>query len=122
MSTLGAEVKIKHLGERQRYLGVDMFRDPECNFYLCQTDKIEKLLQKCKMGDCKTVSTPMAVEFNRIPEDGKFSNVELYQSVLGSLMNLSSWSWPGISAAVNILSQHAAEPLNKHLKGIKHIL
>ncbi|KAJ7320667.1 hypothetical protein JRQ81_020178, partial [Phrynocephalus forsythii] len=53
------EVKSKHLGEIQHYSGIDVFRDPEDNFYLCQSDKIEKLLQKCKMEDCKPVSTPM---------------------------------------------------------------
>ncbi|KAJ7320682.1 hypothetical protein JRQ81_020193, partial [Phrynocephalus forsythii] len=78
---------------------VDICKDATGNLYLSQSNKIEKFLEKSKMETCNPVLTPVEVGSNRIPDDGEFANKKEYHAVVGSLLYLSSWTWPDISAA-----------------------
>ena len=64
----------------------------------------------------------METNFHRDLESEEFSDRELYQSGIGSLLYLASWTSPDIAASVNILRQFAAKPSPNHWNGVKRAL
>src|SRR5258708_1617611 len=46
----------------------------------------------------------------------------LYCKIIGSLMFLMVGTYPGLAAAVSIISQYATKPLHMHLHTAKHVL
>lgn len=120
---LQATFKVRDLGELQHYVGLS-FKRTMANGYIChQQDKIDQLLETYNMTQCKGVSTPMCTDFLRAEfEESPEYDKEVYQSAIGSLLYLSQWSRPDISAAVNILSRHAATPKQAHWSAVLRVL
>ena len=74
------------------------------------------------MQECKSVQTPMIVDFQKSEIGNKeFENQEIYQSAIGSLLYLANWTRPDIAAVVNILSRHVSKPTQKHWLEVKRV-
>ena len=82
-----------------------------------------KLLERFGMVDCKSVTTPMELNFKLCgsvagPELG---NPTEYRQLVGALMFLVN-SRPNICFALNTLSQYMVEPRHSHWIGAKNLL
>ncbi|KAJ7303184.1 hypothetical protein JRQ81_012117 [Phrynocephalus forsythii] len=88
-----------------------------------QKHKIQELLERFNMTDCKGAKPPIEVNFQNIcSDDSPKCNVHQFESLIGSLQYISTWSRPDISFAVNILSRHLSDPREIHWKSAKRIL
>ncbi|XP_060119364.1 uncharacterized protein LOC132590128 [Heteronotia binoei] len=113
---------IKHLGPVSYYLGVEISRKADRCFELPQSNKVKALLARYGMEEASSVQTPMTTGYSKEPEGKVFQNVQLYQSLIGSLLHLACWSRPDISYAVHILGQKNAEPHHKDWVAAKRVL
>ena len=91
-------------------------------FKISQRNKILKLLKQYKMENCKVAATPMNVEYEKENITGPECDIDLYRSLIGSLLYLSRWSRPDISIAVNLLSRNVCKPNEKHWQSAKRVL
>ena len=122
---LGKYFKHKNLGPVKNYLGVQVDRIEDGSFMLSQEGKIEQILEKFRMSDCKGTRTPMEASFikdSQVGDKAVFESPEVFQSALGSLLYLSQWTRPDIAFAVNLLSREASEPSVHAWNGIKRVL
>ena len=69
------------------------------------------------MGTPTDNSVSLSTESNTASVDK-----EMYQSCVGSLLYLSTWSRPDITYAVNKVSQYCANPFTEHWTAVKRIL
>ena len=75
------------------------------------------------MENSKPTATPInnGAKLNKVTED-KLFNQELYQSVIGSLLYLSTKTRPDIAYAVSNVARFCSKPTMEHWKSIKHIM
>src|SRR6185437_4520694 len=112
--------KMKDNKELQGFLGIRVIRN-EKELTLDQEFYIENLLKKTGMEDCKPVSTPMIID-NSKEKDKKLKDVTNYQSIIGSLIYLSTATRPDIAYAVNQAAQSMQNPTEKDLIKVKRII
>ena len=76
------------------------------------------------MEDSKPVETPVdpSSKLVKAAEDSKHFDKEKYQSVVGSLLYLSSATRPDITFAVNNVAKFSANPTDEHWAAVKRIL
>ncbi|CAF3360411.1 unnamed protein product [Rotaria socialis] len=76
------------------------------------------------MQDCKISSTPFDNTPATISNDTSNNLVDKnwYQSVIGSLLYLSTGTRPDISTAVGILARNVVNPTSQNVKSLKHLL
>ena len=82
-----------------------------------------KLLERFGMVDCKSVSTPMELNFKKLSDSATgpiLTNPTEYRQLVGALMFLVN-TRPGVCCAVNTLSQHMVDH-NIHWVGDKKLL
>jgi len=82
-----------------------------------------KLLERFGMVDCKSVSTPMELNFKKLSGSAAgpiLANPTEYRQLIGALMFLVN-TRPDICFAVNTLSQHMVDH-NIHWVGAKKLL
>ena len=72
------------------------------------------------MDRCKTVNTPMCVQFEN--GDDRPCDSARYREIIGALLYLSTRTRPDITAAVSILSRHVSQPTNSHMTALKRVL
>ena len=75
-----------------------------------------KLLERFGMVDCKSVSTPMQLNFKKLSEStvrSVLANPTEYRQLMEALMFLMN-SRPDVCFAVNTLSQHMVDPHHIH--------
>ncbi len=117
------EFKMKDNGELSGFLGVNVERK-ENYLTIDQEFYIENMLKRFNMMDCKTVSTPMAVEpkgEEKSKEEEKKFDTTIYQSAIGSLIYLSIATRPDISYAVNQAAQAMQSPNEGDWQRVKRI-
>eukprot|EP00253_Pinus_taeda_P014448 PITA_14448 len=105
------EVEMKDLGLMHYFLGLEVWQKAG-EIFLSQGKYIVKLLERFGMVDCKSVTTPMELNFKKLcgsdagPDLG---NPSEYRQLVGALMFLVN-SRLDIYFAVNTLSQFMVEP------------
>ncbi|KAJ6651736.1 hypothetical protein lerEdw1_020666 [Lerista edwardsae] len=120
---LKTEFQLRELGGIRTYLWVDIEKQPSGGYNFSQKNKIVQLVKGYSMEQCKGVSTPMILEFQKGEDaDSPRYDKEMYQSLVGSLLYLSQWTRPDIAAAVNILTRFISEPKLRHWQAAKRIL
>ena len=85
---------------------------------------IVKLLERFGMVDCKSMSTPMELNFKKLSGSAAgpvLANPTEYRQLVGALMFLVN-TRPDICFAVNNLSQQMVEPHHFHWVGAKNLL
>ena len=76
------------------------------------------------MEDAKPVSTPVntSVKLTKAEENCETSYQGVYQSAVGSLLYLATWTRLDITFAVSNVATFCAKPTKEHWTAVKHIL
>ncbi|KAH9707327.1 Integrase catalytic domain-containing protein [Citrus sinensis] len=127
---LAREFEMKDLGPTNKILGMQIHRDRNNKkIWLSQKNYLKKILRHFNMQDCKSISTPVPVNFklslsmcpSNEAERKKMSRVP-YASAVGSLMFAMICTRPDIAQAVGAVSRYMANPGGEHWIAVKRIL
>ncbi|KAH9789507.1 Integrase catalytic domain-containing protein [Citrus sinensis] len=127
---LAREFEMKDLGSANKILGMQIHRDRNNRkIWLSQKNYLKKILRRFNMQDCKSISTPLPVNFklsssmcpSNEAERKEMSRVP-YASVVGSLMFAMICTRPDIAQAVGAVSRYMANPGGEHWIVVKRIL
>jgi hypothetical protein len=75
-----------------------------------------------KKNDPLTYNTPLPIGIQLIKNEGEMYELDVYRSVIGSLIYLATWTRPDISYAVSALAAHMVNPSRDHHVALKHLL
>ncbi|CAH9120743.1 unnamed protein product [Cuscuta epithymum] len=121
---------MKDLGPTKQILGVKITRDrKERKLWLSQESYILKVLQRFRMDNAKSVSTPLASHFKLSVQQCPSTKDEKKEmdrvpcaSAVGSLMYAMVCTRPDISHAVGVVSRFLSNPGREHWEAVKWIL
>lgn len=114
-------ITIKDLGEAKYFLGMEIVRS-ESGTSLNQRKYILDILQTASLLGCKPVSTPLPPGLTLSKTGGTLlSDLEQYRRLVGQLLYLNL-TRPGISYAVQQLSQFMNSPYSSYLDYAPHVL
>ena len=119
--------KIVDKGEIATYLGVQIERSRDPNntwLKIHQEGYLNEVLaaMQIKLDDPLTYGTPLPTNLPLVKNEGDPYDLDLYRSVIGSLIYLSTWTRPDIAYAVSALAAHMANPSRDHHVALKHTL
>src|SRR5437660_12040290 len=82
------EYKMTDLANLKQFLGMQIFRDRKRKTTFVGHERyFQKVLERCRMQECKGTSTPMETKLSLVKLDDKDIIGELeYQSLVGSIM------------------------------------
>ncbi|KAH9770304.1 hypothetical protein KPL71_012330 [Citrus sinensis] len=124
------EFEMKDLGPANKILGMQIHREiNNMKIWLSQKNYLKKILRRFNMQDCKSISTPLPVNFklsssmcpSNEAERKEMSRVP-YASAVGSLMFAMICTRPDIAQAVGAVSRYMANPGGDHWIVVKRIL
>ena len=126
---LQSHFKLRDLGPTTWLLGVEITRNWEQHsISLSQHQYVLDLLERFKLSDCNTVSTPLdpsvKLSLSMCPQSS--SDIEEMKSIpylqaVGSLMYLAIATRPDIAYAVGVLARFNQNPSMQHWKAVKHV-
>lgn len=122
---LASRFDIKDLGRLSYFLGMSVIQDrEEHTTWMGQPAYVEKLLVRQKMDDCKPVGTPVdpGSHLMKATEDEEALEQQKYQSLVGSLMYLSTSTRPDLAYAVGTLARFSSKPNRSHWTAAKRVL
>lgn len=122
---LARRFKLKDMGELSFFLGVSVKQTPTNNkIWIGQPSYTQNILQKFEMQNAKPTKTPVDVSLKLIKATEECDTIDsdLYQSAVGSLLYLSSWSRPDITFAVSNVARFCARPTQQHWIAVKRIM
>lgn len=108
------------LGMLYFFLGIEV-KQTSTGIFLPQQKYIQQLLEKAKMADCKTVSTPIVPSDVKSEISTEYCDVSFYKMLVGSLQYLTI-TRPDIAFAVNSVCQDMQKPTVVHYQMVKRIL
>ena len=112
---------IKDLGQLHYFLGFEVSHLPE-GISLSQRKFTQDLLIDSGFSTCKSVATPLPLNFKLDPDAGDLlQDPSHYRTIIGNLNFLTN-SRPDISYAVQTLSQFMQSPRSSHLLALEHTL
>lgn len=103
------------------FLGIEILRLKDGSIFLSQSHYIQKILNRFKMIDANTVSTPIDIGWN----EKDLNEIELqipYREAVGHLMYLQTVTRPDIAFAVNVASRALEKPTKEHWRLVKRIM
>ncbi|CAI7915086.1 unnamed protein product [Closterium sp. NIES-54] len=122
---LSSRFRMKDLGEAKYYLGVQIERD-ESGILIHQERYILNMLESFGLSEANPVRTPLPTGFDvhaHVEEPLlRDELVQLYQSIVGSLMYASATTQTQIAYAVSQLSKVVSCPKAFHLQAAKRVL
>jgi hypothetical protein len=121
---LQTRYKMCDLGAAKRFLGIEIERDEDGGFSICQRAYINTILKRFGLLDAKPAKTPLDPQTdlaNTRCED-KTVNRNKYLSMVGSLMYAALGSRPDIAFSVTALSRYNIQPLEMHATAAKRVL
>ena len=109
------------LGLMKYFLGMQVRQSPG-EIFISQEKYADDILKKFNMSNCKSLSTPMAVnkKLSKYDESEKVDE-KLYRSLVGSLIYLTN-TRPDLVQAVSVVSRFMSEPNKTHFAVAKRIL
>jgi hypothetical protein len=112
----------RDLGNAKEYLGMHIERK-DGKIYIDQCAYLDKLLERCAMGNATATATPLPAGYIPTPSESEAGPESrcCFQVIIGSLMYLMIGACPDISYAVTKLSQYSANPLREHLNAALHV-
>lgn len=118
---MASAFKMSDLGLLRYYLGIEVKQGAE-GISLCQGAYAAKLLERCGMGDCNSLQTPMEERLKLSKHSDKPAvDPTEYRSLVGSLRYLVN-TRPDIAFSVGYVSRFLEEPHEDHMAAVKHIL
>lgn len=122
LKVLKANFKITELGELHYFLGIQV-QKLDGMYALNQRSYINKVLEKFNMIDCKVSKIPMDVGYVSQKEESEdFENLEVYQSLIGCLLYISTNTRPDIAIATSILGRKVTKPTRMDWNEAKRVL
>jgi hypothetical protein len=127
---LSKEFEMKDLGPANQILGMRISRNREKRtLNLSQEKYIQKVLERFRVEDAKTRSTPLESHFKLSKKQSPKTDEERekmakvpYASAVGSLMYAMVCTRPDIAHAVGVVSRYMANPGPEHWEAVKWIL
>ncbi|GJY31644.1 uncharacterized mitochondrial protein-like protein [Tanacetum coccineum] len=118
-SFLGAD-QISSMGELTFFLGLQVQQKKD-GIFISQDKYVGDILKKFGFTEVKTSSTPIETQKPLLKdEDGKDVDVQMYRSMIGSLMYLTSLR-PDIMFVVCAYARYQVNPKVSHLHAVKRI-
>lgn len=119
---LQGKFKLRHLGDVDYFLGIEVKPTSDSGFLLSQQKYLLELLQRTGMDRSHPCSTPMAVNTKLSQYSGQpLTTPLLYRSTIGALQYLTL-TRPDIAYTVNKLSQFLHSPTTDHWAACKRLL
>jgi hypothetical protein len=118
---ISKRLKIKILGEMTRYAGVQITKDGNGVYYLCQNEDIKKSLARYGLDTAKVAPTPFDSSWTEIDEDESTINQSEFRSAVGSLFWFAMATRPDILSSVVIVSQFQEKPSKRAWTALKRI-
>ena len=109
------------LNEIKLFIGIKIVRY-EKRITLDQSAYIKTILEKFKMADCKTISTPLESKLNYIALNSDEKCDAPCRNLIGCLMYLMICTRPDLSTAVNILNRYSKKNIKNCGKVSKEYL
>ena len=121
--SLCQKFKMKDRGELSWFLGTQ-FKCNGTTIEMSQSQYIDKILYKCEMSDCMSISTPCAVEVDKECDfnSRELGDPRLYRGIVGSLIYVMTCTRPDLCYIVTKLSQNMAKPTEADLNRAKYAL
>ena len=115
--------EITDLGEATFLLGLHIAYTSD-GIHLTQQQYIKSILNRFTMEDSRSVSTPLpkGIQLTKGTEDTRIQSPSIYQSMIGSLMYLTTGTRPDLAYTISFISQFSSCPTEQHLKAVKHVL
>jgi hypothetical protein len=114
--------KMKDLGVLKKIVGIRVI-DSDNRISMDQEEYIKDILSKFNMGNCKPISTPLAIKNRNHKENNElFQDETLFKQLVGSLIYLSNNTRPDICYAVNQLARNMQKPRIEDWNNGKRIL
>jgi hypothetical protein len=118
---LVSEFEMKDIGLRHYFMGLEVWQRSD-NIFLIQGKYIFESLQRFRMMDDKSMTTPMTINLKLLSDKSSYLvDPTMYRQLIGSLMYLVNTRLD-ICFALNTLSQHNVEPRQVHWMETKHML
>lgn len=109
-SKLSENFPIQNLGNLKHYLGIEISKDVDGNFEICQSLYINETAQEFGLQEVKPVKTPVELSYGKGGETASLENNTLYRKLIGHLLYISVNSRPDVSAPISILAQKVSNP------------
>ena len=110
-------------GEVSAFLGIQIAKTGDNEFFLTQTGLIDKVLAITQMTDCNGCDTPSTIDPLHADVDGAvFDETWAYDVVIGMLMYISGNTRPDIAYAVHQAARFTHGARQSHAAGVKRIL
>jgi hypothetical protein len=114
---------LRNEGEVSAFLGIQIAKTGDNEFFLTQTGLIDKVLAVTQMTDCNGCETPATVDPLHADVDGAvFDETWAYDVVIGMLMYISGNTRPDIAYAVHQAARFTHGARQSHAAGVKRIL
>lgn len=114
--------ELKNLGEPRNFLSVKIEKDENGDYFMSQTQYIEKIIEEGNLTSARTSPMPLDVGYFKLECDDFLVSNEKYRKLTGMLNYLSTHSRPDISASVSILSGKNNNPTELDLNEVKRII
>lgn len=118
-------VDIKDLGDIQHYLGMEVTKDRNGVYHLCQSTYINQVARDFGLLESKASPVPIGVNYGKATDEtdgGLLLTNTKYQQLLGCLLYVSVNTRPDIAAAVAILAQRTSQPRQDDWNELKRVL
>lgn len=120
---LSSKFEMQNLGNVKQYLGIEITRNADGIFELCQAKYIDQIVSSFGLKDAKGVNTPLDVGY--YASSSAFSTKLLdnsdYQKLIGCLLYISVNTRPDIAASVSILAQCVSGPSSNDWNQLKRV-
>lgn len=121
-SELGKQFEMVSLGPVKKFLGMEIERDYERKVLkIHQKSYVEKVLQKFKMQDCNTVSTPCEMNL-KLEKTEDYLCSKPYRELIGCIIYLVVCTRPDLSYTVNYFSRFQNNASDEHYNYLKRVL
>ena len=104
-SKLSENFALQNLGDIKHYLVIEISKDADDNFQLCQSLYIDKTAKEFGLQEAKLVKTPMDINYGKGGKTEFLENNTLYRKLFGHLLYISVNTRPDVPAAISILAQ-----------------
>ena len=119
------KLKVKDMGQLNHFLGVKVVQKKESgDISIGQELYTKELVKKFQVDQSKPVATPFKPGSKLIQEDSEnqLFDQKIYQSAVGSLLYLSTRTWPDIMFAVRTVARFCEKLTKQHWIAVKRIL
>lgn len=115
-----SKFEIQDLGEIRYYLGLEIDKNLDGYYRICQTKYTHQVALSFRLNEAKTSNVPIDPNYDKSKDETEILlNNANYQRLIGSLLYISICTRPDISAAVSILAQNPSKPIQRDWKRIK---